>query len=178
MSQTLLFLQCEGCGHAVVAVVDHPPDAVNFWLMGATSSPGNIVHTYPAAAALQCPADVPPQVARAYLSGLDNLSRKDGSNAAAIMFRRAIELAVKAINPDAPKGDNLKRRISALAPDVATPAMKAWAQQIRLDGNDAVHDEGEFSEQDAEKLHLFTQMFLTYAFTLPNMLKRAQEPPA
>jgi hypothetical protein len=108
-----------------------------------------------------------------YLSGLDNLVRKGGTNAAAIMFRRCIEIAAKAINPKAPKGDNLKKRIADLPADFATPAMKEWAQHIRLDANDAAHEPEEFSEDDAKKLQVFAEMFLTYAFTLPAMLKRA-----
>ena len=90
------------------------------------------------------------------------------------MFRRAIEIAVKTISPRrATRGDNLKKRIEDLPPDVATPAMKTLAQHVRLDANDAAHEPEEFSEDDAKKLRVFAEMFLTYAFTLPEMLKRA-----
>jgi hypothetical protein len=51
--------------------------------------------------------------------------------------------------------------------------MKEWAQHIRLDANDATHEPEEFSEEDAKRLQVFAEMFLTYAFTLPAMLKRA-----
>jgi hypothetical protein len=122
---------------------------------------------------VKAPADTPPAVESAYLSGLDNLGRKGGTNAAAIMFRRSIEIATKTINPTAPKGDNLKKTIADLPADVATPAMKEWAQHIRLDANDAAHEPEEFSEEDAKRLQVFAEMFLTYAFTLPAMLKRA-----
>jgi hypothetical protein len=121
-------------------------------------------------------ADVPPNVCSAYLSGLDNLRRNGGTNAAAIMFRRSIEIAVKSI-PDAPKSGNLKTRIDALPADVATPAMKEWAHHVRLDANDAAHEPEEFSEDDAKQLHTFAEMFLTYAYTLPAMMKRAKESP-
>ena len=52
--------------------------------------------------------------------------------------------------------------------------MKEWAHHIRLDANDAAHELDEYSETDARQLHIFAQMFLTYAFTLPEMLKRAK----
>lgn len=177
-SDVLLFLQCEGCGQGVTAIVS-PTNVsnVNAWIMDSALSPGNIQRTYPEVVALRSPADVPPQVSAAYLSGLDNLGRKGGTNAAAIMFRRAIEIAVKTINPAASKGDNLKKRIEDLPPDVATPAMKTLAQHVRLDANDAAHEPEEFSEDDAKKLQVFAEMFLTYAFTLPEMLKRASPPP-
>jgi hypothetical protein len=90
------------------------------------------------------------------------------------MFRRAIELAVRKLVPNAKRGDKLVKLIEQLPPDVATPAMKEWAHHIRFDANDAAHDPDEYSENDAWQLHVFAQMFLTYAFTLPEMLKRAK----
>jgi hypothetical protein len=94
------------------------------------------------------------------------------------MFRRAIELAARAIDPDAPPGINLKQRIERLPDTVVTPAMKEWAQHIRLEGNDAVHGPDDYSEDDAKQLHTFAELFLTYAFTLPEMLKKAKPPEA
>ena len=55
--------------------------------------------------------------------------------------------------------------------------MKEWAQHIRLEGNDAVHGPDDYTEKDAKDLHTFAEMFLTYAFTLPEMLKKANPPP-
>ena len=175
--QTLLFLQCEGCGQAIVAVVNNIRAAVEAWIGGHGNTPGQIVRIYPEMIALKAPADVPSTVRAAFLSGLDNLDRAGGANAAAIMFRRAVEIAIKAVNPDAPKGQNLDKRIEGLPPDIATPAMKEWAHQVRLDANEATHEPEEFSEDDAKKLRIFAEMFLTYAFTLPAMLARAKEPP-
>jgi hypothetical protein len=92
------------------------------------------------------------------------------------MFRRSIELAVKHVNPGALASDNLKKRIESLPPDIATPAMKEWAHTVRLDANDAAHGTDEFSDDDAKQLHMFAEMFLTYAFTLPAALLRAHPP--
>jgi len=91
------------------------------------------------------------------------------------MFRRCIELAARAIDPNAPPTLNLKQQIERLLDSVVTPAMKAWAQHIRLSANDAVHEPEEFSEVDAQQLHIFAELFLTYAFTLPEMLKKEKE---
>ncbi len=174
--RTLLFLQCEGCGQGLIAVAGNPPQYAQAWIGGQQPHPGTIVDSYPKTAALKSPPDVPPTVQAAYLSGLDNLGRNGGTNAAAIMFRRSIEIATKIVNPSAPAGDNLKKRIDGLPADIATPAMKKWAHHVRLDANDAAHDPEEFSPEDAEQLHIFAEMFLTYAFTLPEMLKRAMAP--
>ena len=40
--------------------------------------------------------------------------------------------------------------------------MKEWAHHIRLDANEATHEVEDFSEEDAKKLQVFTEMFLTY----------------
>jgi len=157
----------------VIAVVVSSAQMVGGWMNEAGSDPGKILQMFPQRAELKCPADVPTPIASAYLSGLDNLGRQNGANAAAIMFRRAVEIATKTI-PDAPKKGNLKERIDSLPADLATPAMKDRAHHIRLDANDATHEVEEFTEDDARKLQVFTEMFLTYAFTLPAMLKRAK----
>jgi hypothetical protein len=106
-----------------------------------------------------------------------NLARKGGANAAGAMFRRALELATREIDTSAPAGINLKQRIERLPDNIVTPAMKEWAQHIRLEGNDAVHGPDEYSEEDAKELHTFAELFLTYAFTLPAMLNQAKNPP-
>jgi hypothetical protein len=174
MAHTLLFLQCGACGHGVVAVTNMGLGAANAWIGGTATSPGNLLKFFPERKELKCPADVPKAVSDAYLSGLENLGRKNGTNAAAMMFRRSIEIATKVI-PEALKSGTLQKRIEALPPDIATPAMKEWAHHVRLDANEATHEVEEFTEEDAKKLQTFTEMFLTYAFTLPAMLKRAKE---
>ncbi len=176
--EALLFLQCEACGYGVIAVVQYSnPNQVAAWMVDQAQIPGQILKVFPETVELKCPADVPAPVSAAYLSGLDNLGRTIGTNAAAIMFRRTIEIATKTINPNAPKSDNLKKRIEDLSPDIATPAMKEWAHHIRLYANDAAHGLEEFTETDAKQLQIFAEMFLTYAFTLPAMMKRAKEEP-
>ena len=90
------------------------------------------------------------------------------------MFRRALELAVRKLDPDAPKRATLIERIERLSNDVITPAMKQWAHQVRLGGNDALHDPEEFTIEEAQILRTFADLFLTYAFTLPTMLECAK----
>lgn len=107
-----------------------------------------------------------------------NLERSEGddANAAVAMFRRALELSVRILEPKAPSGLSLFQRIERLPADLVTPAMKGWATHVRLGGNDALHDPEEFTLEEATTLRTFTEMFLTYAFTLPKMLERAQPP--
>ncbi|WP_343895983.1 DUF4145 domain-containing protein, partial [Craurococcus roseus] len=74
----------------------------------------------------------------------------------------------------------LYKRIESLPQEIGiTPAMKEWAHEIRELGNDAAHEDEPFTEAEAKALHSFTEMFLTYAFTLPGLLeeRKAAEPP-
>jgi hypothetical protein len=168
-----MFMQCQGCGEGIIATVNDPLQNVIDWIQGRPSYPlSTVFRIMPEYSEPKCPADVPDNICKAFLSGLANLDRTDGANAAAMMFRRSIELAVKKLNPEG-RGD-LKTRIAGLSDNLATPAMKDWATHIRFGGNDAAHEEDEFSEEDAKVLHTFAEMFLTYAFTLPEMLKRAR----
>jgi len=86
-----------------------------------------------------------------------------------MMFRKVIDVATKELG--ATKG-KLQPRIDELAAKHAiTPAMQEWAHAIRLDGNEAAHEEEPFDKETCEALKSFTELFLMYAFTLPGMLK-------
>ena len=54
--------------------------------------------------------------------------------------------------------------------------MKKWAHEIRLGGNEALHEPEDFTREEAERLQTFTELFLTYAFSLPAMLRESFEP--
>ena len=97
-------------------------------------------------------------------------------DAAGSMFRTALEAGLK---EKFPKVEGmLKARIQQAADQHGlTPDLADWANRIRLDANAAVHDD-EFSKEDAENLHAFTELVFMYLFTLPGMLENAQEEPA
>jgi hypothetical protein len=175
--QTIVMLQCRVCGKGIVAEVN--TNTYHVWLQGAVPMEGQILSHYPRARPHTAPRDTPPEVGSAYLSGLRNLERADGSdiNAAVAMFRRSLEIAVRRLDPEAPQRTPLDKRIERLSSDLITPAMKLWAHEVRLGGNDALHDPEEFTEAEAAKLRDFAELFLTYAFTLPVMLQQAKKPP-
>jgi len=120
-------------------------------------------------ATLVAPDDVPPNVARFYEQGLENLAQKRW-DAAGAMFRKSLDVASKIIAADS-KHLTLFARINKLHESgLITEAMKDWSHEIRLEGNNAVHDEEPESAEDAEATHKFTEAFLTYVFTLPAMV--------
>ena len=94
-------------------------------------------------------------------------------DAAGAMFRTTLETALKIKFPKT-KATNLKNRINkAVEQGNLTSDLAAWAHEIRLGGNDAVHEEL-LSEEEAQDLRDFTELVLLYLFTLPEKLRRAQ----
>ena len=123
--------------------------------------------TFPKRASVAAPEHCPANVARFYEQGLENVVRN--FDAAGTMFRKSLDAALKHIDPNG-KG-TLEKRIDNLPPATGvTPAMLSWAHEIRHLGNDAAHEEDPFSEAEAKALQAFTELFLTYVFTLPGML--------
>ena len=97
--------------------------------------------------------------------------------AAGMMFRKALETALKAKFPDITGKLVVRIDTAAKAGDL-TQDMAEWAHQIRLLGNDATHEEEPFSEEDARSMHAFTDLMLQYLFTLPGMMAAARSPDA
>lgn len=54
-----------------------------------------------------------------------------------------------------------------------TPDLAAWANQIRIDGNDAAHEV--ITVGRAKEMQVFTELVLRYVFELPGMLNEAQQ---
>jgi hypothetical protein len=128
----------------------------------------SIVGFWPKTEVLKAPDHTPDNIRKFYLQGMDNL-RRGHFDAAGAMFRKTLDIGTRALDHNLP--DNLNKRIDVLvASGMITMDMGNWAHQIRLGGNEAVHDDDEFSKDDAADLAAFTELFLMYAFTLPGML--------
>jgi len=103
---------------------------------------------------------------RAFEQGADNARRKN-TDAAAAMYRKALDVSTRELDPSL-ASKNLASRIDALhAAGRLTTDLKEWAHLIRLDGNAGAHDEEELSDEEITQLASFTDLFLTYTFTLP-----------
>jgi hypothetical protein len=118
----------------------------------------------------QCPADVPQNIESFYNQGLENLAAGRW-DAAGAMFRKSLDVATKLIAPEK-RSKTLHARINELVSEgQLTTAMGEWSHEIRLDGNDAVHDEEPETKDDANIAQRFTEALLTYSFTLPAMVE-------
>ncbi|WP_080375265.1 DUF4145 domain-containing protein [Stenotrophomonas maltophilia] len=164
---------CNGCSELVCLTL-RTGSTVHQWIshgVGNISTEAQrnnavIARVYPKQQRVQVPDHIPDTVRRAYEQGADNANRKQ-SDAAAAMFRKALDVATKALDPDL-AGKNLAPRIDALnKAGKLTNDLTEWAHAIRLDGNHGAHDDDELTEEDIAQLSSFTELFLTYTFTLP-----------
>ena len=127
-----------------------------------------LVDFYPKSETPEIPKHLPENVNMYYLEAANSV--KSSPNAAGAMFRKTLDTGLKKIDPGA-KGRLIDRIKSAAKTGKITQDMADWADRIRLDGNDAAHEEDPFTPQEAEELHLFTRLVMMYLFSLPGMLE-------
>ncbi|WP_295376832.1 DUF4145 domain-containing protein [uncultured Stenotrophomonas sp.] len=140
----------------------------------ARTSGVSVIDAYPAKETLDAPDHVSDAVRRPFVQGLDNAERGN-SDAAASMFRKAIDVATRELDPST-TGKPLAKRIDLLADNgKLTSDLKEWAHLIRLDGNQGAHDDEELSRDEIEQLKEFTRLFLIYTFTLPAQVQARKE---
>ncbi|WP_116654428.1 DUF4145 domain-containing protein [Pelagibacterium sediminicola] len=112
----------------------------------------------------------PPHVSAPVLKALKqaemNFRLPDAEEASALMYRRALELAVKEIYPDE-KGGLIQRIDKLAAKGVLPDAMKDWAHEIRVIGNDGAHELDGVERSDLIAAQGFTDAFLRYLISLP-----------
>lgn len=183
-SQYIMLFQCQLCGEGIIAKLQSStPNAVHQWVSGHANMQGtgghgstSLLRHWPAEVETTAPANAPDNVTSFYLQGMDNLTRRH-YDAAGTMFRKSLDTALRRLDPSG-KG-TLQQRIDKLPAVIAiTPSMREWAHQIRELGNDAAHEEDPFTEQEATTLQAFTELFLTYTFTLPAMVTARKSPPS
>ena len=121
----------------------------------------------------EAPEHTPKNVANYYRQGMENLGRN--WDAAGTMFRKALDVGLKVKFSHDTKGKLYERIRRAADRHDLTPELADWAHQIRLDGNDAAHDEEPLLEPEARRLQVFTELVFRYLFTLPGMMQEARQ---
>lgn len=95
-------------------------------------------------------------------------------DAACAMYRKTMECALKNIDAGEPAW-KLEKEIDKLAKDgVITTAMRDWAHELRLDGNDTTHGNVQATKGIAEDMDSFCYYLLMYLFTLPRQVEKAR----
>lgn len=126
----------------------------------------DLITAMPAAEEAKAPEHTPKPVADAYVDALKSLNNSLWTPAG-IMARKTIDVATKSLDPHTKKGSPLRDRIDNLrAKGLITEALQVMAHVVRLDGNDAVHEEDPFTEDEAQEICEFARLFLTLTFTV------------
>ena len=173
---------CKQCLHAVAVVFTTESKQ---WLRsdtleGISNDPQihgfTVAEVYSKTQKADDPEHVPEEILPDFRDAVDCL-RNGNFTPAGMMFRKVLERATIAIadDPASMRKKKLYHRIETLEEGrKLTPAMKDLAHVIRLEGNDAAHEDEEFDEARAKQLGDFAELFLLYAFTLPERVKRAR----
>jgi hypothetical protein len=139
--------------------------------MSDSFSIGNV---WPSFDAPSAPKHTPDAVAKRFLEGEDNFSRQKWNSAVA-MYRSALDIATKGMK-DVPKGLTFFKRLEWLHENQRiTSDIRSWADHVRVEGNDALHDPEDFEEDDSIALRHFTTMFLRYVFEMPGLVAEFRE---
>ncbi len=119
------------------------------------------------------PEHLPEHAEQYFKQGIDSLRQKN-FDAAGAMFRKTLESGLKSLFGHS--GAPLYKLIERAAQEGRlTHDLEAWANEIRISGNSAVHDDKPFSEEETVQLEEFTRLVMTYLFTLPKKLSLAKE---
>lgn len=114
----------------------------------------------------EIPAHLSDAVAKAYKSAERNYTADDGEDAAAMLYRRALDVAIREKHPEI-KGQLGQRINKLIERGLLPPAMKEWADQIRLIGNEGAHEPEGVTLIDLKPMRGFTEAFLRYFITIP-----------
>ena len=170
---TALF--CSGCYGGMTAIIEMQAGQTPLGYPGDIDQNPNLMiqAEYPRHEPKEAPRHLPANIESYFLQATRSLEGKN-FDASGVMSRKALDTATRKLKPDA-KG-NLYKRIEALAAvNLITPDLKNWAHIIRDDGNDAAHEEEPTTQDFAQELLDFTELFLMYTFTMPGMVKDRQQ---
>lgn len=191
-SLLVMVFSCRSCGHSVILELDEEASqyyknilhyklastlAVHnrFIVTSDSVIRGKVISIYPEQKQVTVPLYLSDIVSKNFKEAKE-LFNKKYFNQSGMTSRRVIDLSTKELLPEH-KGQLNGRIKQLLEKGVITKQLSDWADIIRLDGNSAIHDSDDFSEEEARQLLDFTEMFLMYAFTLPKMVEIKRESP-
>jgi hypothetical protein len=116
------------------------------------------------------PTHLPPAVEKAFLQAERNYPLKGHEEAAGLMYRRSLELALGEKYPER-KGTLAQIIGELVAEKILTEDLGKWATEVRLVGNDAAHAL-EVTKDDLEMMRGFADAVLKYVWTLPTQVQQ------
>ncbi|MBB5610407.1 MULTISPECIES: DUF4145 domain-containing protein [unclassified Janthinobacterium] len=179
--QLIVSATCGGCNMPITVLFHSAASLIMLGYKTADYS-GNLMATghqvrahkvFPESTSSEAPADIPDSVARVFSQAAASLKGQH-FDAACSMYRKAMELALKAFSPDI-EAWKIEKRIDRLAKENRiTPEIQAWAHELRLDGNEAVHSDTVATVEMASQMHEFCKFLLIYLYTLPAQVEAAK----
>ncbi|UFW75160.1 DUF4145 domain-containing protein [Bradyrhizobium sp. WU425] len=113
---------------------------------------------------------MPADVERIYLQAERNFPIEGNEEAAGTMYRKALDVGLKKIDPEAT--GMLAVRIKKLAANgKLTADIAVWAGHIKDMGNEAAHEDEPPTRDELSDLRNFTEMVMRYLFSLPALVK-------
>lgn len=172
--------KCGYCSRGIYVALEKPVSPYQSNSVSELSGPPTengwrVKNVAPARRTEAAPLHTPDNIGSFYTQGLRALNRRD-YDAAGMSLRKSIDVATKHLIRSASITEgaikkNLAQRIDVLGENyLLTPQLVEWGHEIRLDGNEAAHDDVPYSKDDAEVLADFVEVFLRYAFQIPGML--------
>ncbi|MCO5072843.1 MAG: DUF4145 domain-containing protein [Rhizobiaceae bacterium] len=106
-------------------------------------------------------------VKKAFSGAERNTKMTDGEDAAAMLYRRAVDVATKEKYPSY-SNLTLHQRIKKLSEDGILPKpMVDWADHIRWIGNDGAHEPEGVTKNEVKQMQGFADAFLRYLVSMP-----------
>jgi hypothetical protein len=175
--QKFLLATCNGCAGGVVfqlRLTKHNADYAFDKAVGDLKSNGiYVMRRWPGEVGDGVPADVPDNIADLYRQAV-LCSRQQARDAAGMTLRKTLEVSTKTLEPSL-AGKSLASRIDALhGAQKLTADIRDWAHEIRLDGNEAAHDEAPFSRDQVASLIQFVEAYIRYIYTLPALVSKSR----
>lgn len=118
------------------------------------------------------PYETPAPIKRAFREA--TVCRKAGAHTATLVFcRKSIEALAKDVGA---KGRTLHAKLEHLRKkDMLDPSLLLWAEELKLAGNDAAHDDWEASRKDADDAIALVDAAVTHVYGLKKRFEEFQE---
>jgi hypothetical protein len=169
------FWICNKCSYAIVVIAYQkstirqiPIEDVDFF-----HDFFKIMKIHPYYTSTEAPEHTPEVLSKPFIEGKE-CCRQLMFTPSAMMMRKVLELALPKLIQQ--EGLPLKVALKKLEEMGTLPKIMAeWRQNMREIGNIAAHESEEITAKEAWDLVNFTELFLTYTFTLPGMIEERKK---
>ena len=176
----IIFATCNRCTEPVSAIFKLSDNLFYHWNQSAgidivpDAKNAILIATFPPNRKSIAPDYVNGTIATIFIQAEDARAREQ-YHTAGMGLRKTLDVAHKVYDPNL-RGDLIPRIDTLTDRHDLTPAMRDWAHQVRLLGNEAAHDHDEPTKDDTEAMAAFTETLLKYLFTLPAEVKARRKP--